>query len=234
LDVEIFPRLHARLYPRSNRCEKIVLTGSWFFDAEELDAIHRQVDSVVPGDTFVFVDVGANVGLYGLYCYGAACARGISASIVAIEPDRTNRSRLLTNFAINNVTGAAVSSSAVSDKPGKGLLVGGEKNRGERRLVRSAAGNLDIETLFGVLDKLNLRRIDCMKVDVEGKDYDVLNGFLRDAPGELWPELEAGSRKAEKLLHDLLCESGRYRLEKRTRLNLIFTRSTAKENGAAI
>ncbi|MBL4863470.1 MAG: hypothetical protein JKY63_01015 [Rhodobiaceae bacterium] len=78
-DVEVFQGEYARLHPTDNRCEKRTLCGTQFWDREERTYL-RQMIADVAGDTeFVFVDAGANVGLYTLYTRSVARCHTVSA-----------------------------------------------------------------------------------------------------------------------------------------------------------
>ena len=92
-DVQVMTGVNARLYPRSNRCEKRVFAGQQIWDAVEraalLDALKYSKRS-----PFVFFDVGANVGLYSLILAAKARETQTPTLITAIEPDAVNRERL--------------------------------------------------------------------------------------------------------------------------------------------
>lgn len=120
----------------------------------------------------VFVDVGANIGVYTLW------AAESGAQVIAIEPDRDAFSALQENLALNdyNVTLMPV---ALSDRPG------------ELRLTRAADSSLNhlvfedgptltqtvaVDTLDNVLGE---RTADGVKIDVEGSERLVLEGSQR-------------------------------------------------------
>ncbi len=98
LDVERWG-LRLRLHPRHNICEKGVLFTPQLYDAPERAALATRIEKGGhAGQPFVFVDIGANVGLFSLFV--ASCA-GTRANIVAIEPDRENLRRLRFNIDAN-------------------------------------------------------------------------------------------------------------------------------------
>jgi len=227
-DIEVFAGVRARLHPRHNRCEKAVLTGTQFWDAEERSVLAGEISGAPTSRPFVFVDVGANVGLYSLFACGAARSRGRAIQVTAIEPDGENLRRLRTNAALNGFENIAVLPIAVGPTPGRGAMVGGESNRGERRLREAAGGDIDVMSLGGALAGAGLDRVDCMKVDIEGHDLAALGGYFGAAPTESWPKLlivEIG-RGGEPAMADLCTRHG-YGLEIRTKLNAIYRRQVS-------
>jgi FkbM family methyltransferase len=224
-DVEIYPGVRARIYPRSNRCEKAVLTGTQFWDAEERAAVADAIGRSPALRPFVFVDVGANVGFYSLFACGVARAHKRAIRVLAIEPDRENLSRLQTNIALNGFEEVTVLPAAVGEAAGRGNMTGGERNRGERHLVVDGVGEVEVVALGEALGRAGLATVDCMKVDIEGHDFAVLEAFLASTSAESSPKMlivEIG-RDGEAAMSNLCTRHG-YRLQARTKLNRIFVR----------
>jgi FkbM family methyltransferase len=225
IDLEIFPRVRARIYPRTNRCEKAVFVGARFWDAEERLAIAEEMRGGPRQEEFIFVDAGANVGFYSLFVARTALDLGRVARVIAIEPDEENLRRLRTNVAVNSFD-IEVLPVALGESPSRGTLVGGEVNRGERRLAIDA-GHVDIEivTLSEVAGLVGVERVDCLKLDIEGHDHAALRGFFASAPRPLWPLMiivEVG-REGNASIENLCLQHG-YKLRLRTRLNAILGR----------
>jgi len=225
-DVEIEPGLKARLYPTVNRCEKRAFAGVDTWDAPERAALKTAIASD-PASPFIFMDVGANVGLYSLYVHHYARAADRSAQIIAVEPGVESCARLEANIAANKAD-IQIIRSAVSDQPGNGYLTGGETNRGEAHLSETGGigEEVVIDTLPRIARTLGLTRIHAMKVDIEGQDLKALTTFFEDAALRLHPDLlivETG-RVAESPLIEL-CLSHGYSISERTRLNTIFIKT---------
>ncbi len=220
-DVQVMPGVNARLYPRSNRCEKRAFAGVQIWDAEEREALSNALDAST-ASPFVFLDVGANVGLYSLILAAHAKTTGKDIRIVAFEPDPTNRARLAFNIKASNAN-IHVLPYAVSDQDGEGFMGGGETNRGEVRLRDNEDGPpVQIKTLYGICEEQGLSRIDAMKVDIEGHDERALGAFFEHAPQTLWPRLlilETGREETTSLLE--LCTGHGYTIIKRTGINSI-------------
>ncbi len=233
-----------RLFPDRSVSEAriLFLPRSW-------DRAERRLLAKLAGPGFTFVDIGANVGGYSFWVLSLIDGSG---RVVAVEPNpdlaRQLRYNVRTNAAQERMQ---VVEAAVGAARGVGALALRARNSGEGRLVEAmespesaeyagsedavAAGSVfrptvpvSVVTLADIVTDAGLDRIDCLKVDVEGREADVIQPFLRNAPRALWPghiivELKAGScdgwRSAE--LETWLTARG-YRLELRTKLNGFF------------
>jgi FkbM family methyltransferase len=227
-DVNVFEFCHARLYPRTNRCERRVFLGVNSWDAAERDVLKAEIAAGVGDGPFVFVDCGANVGLYSLFAASEAARRGRWAWIVAIEPDPINLSRLRFNLSASGLEDAQVFGCALGDHEHTGCLLSLQVNRGEVRLagegddMRGAVA-VPVRTLPDVLREAGLDRVDAMKLDIEGAEYPTLRALFTDAPQSLWPSmvlLEIGKRHPRLDAYQLCLDHG-YELVRRTRLNVI-------------
>ncbi len=229
-DVEIFPTIKARLYPTTNTCEKRVFIAAKFFDSPERAFLDAAVKASVSG-SFVFVDVGANVGLYGLSVVSAARSLNRSVKVIAIEPDAKTRSRLVENVAFSNATGQfIVEDCGVGAHRGKGRVIEHPKNRGEHRIVATEGtdqADIEILPILDICRRHGVAAIDAIKIDVEGMDYDVLDSFFSAAPASLFPQtiiVEVdGKDTAPPVI--TLAASYNYRVAQRTQMNVILTRA---------
>lgn len=130
-----------------------------------------------PGD--VFIDVGANIGVYALK--GARIV-GPAGRVVAVEPGR-DAGRLLTeNVALNGYRHIAIVPKALADQEGQATLhhipLGDDP---QAFSLLSGAGHeageqVEMTTLDRLVADLGLARIDCIKIDVEGAEHMVLGG----------------------------------------------------------
>jgi len=122
----------------------------------------------------IFVDVGANIGLY-------TCVLGRRRAvpkILALEPDRDNFARLQANVELNGLSDIVdARHAAAAEKPGFLTLVPSNRaNRGMSRIVPGAPGGYNVSAV--VLDELVPMRGGCiaLKIDVEGFEAQVLSG----------------------------------------------------------
>ena len=221
-DVQVDDGVNARLYPYGNRCEKRAFAGVQVWDLAERLALKSAIETQI--DTpFVFLDVGANVGLYSLFVNAYAKQTGRPVKIIAIEPGVETCSRLESNIAANQAS-VQIIRAAVSDSPGTGYLGGGEINRGEAKLSARSEGSetVVVDTLPRIARTLGLTRIDAMKVDIEGHDLKALSTFFEDASMKLHPKLlvlETGREASSPLIE--LCEANDYVVSERTKMNTI-------------
>lgn len=194
LDTTIWDSANLRLYPVGNGCEKSALFTPQMFDLLETRALAAAVDErVAAGETFHFVDIGANVGLYSFFV--AARARG-AARVLAIEPQPGILERLRFNRELNPGFDIAVVAAAVGGGEGRVALVINDSDSGgthQHNVIAARAGEQTVEVpcrpLMGILRDAKLDRIDALKIDVEGAEDQALAPFLRDAPPELLPRL---------------------------------------------
>ena len=230
-----------RLFPDRSVSEARILFLPRSWDRAERRLLAQWAE---PG--FTFVDVGANVGGYSFWVL--SLVRG-SGAIVAVEPNPDLARQLRFNVRVNRAGDRVrVVEAAVGAARGTGAFAVNARNSGEGRLVGAGAGAsaesaeraattvpVQVVTLADVVKDAGLDRLDCLKVDVEGDEPEVVQPFLREAPRRLWPrhlivELKADARggRRSRGLEAWLVARG-YRLELRTRLNGLFrlTRSSA-------
>ena len=182
-----------RLHPRDNGCEKGALFTPQMYEVRERMELAAEIDkAVAAGRTFVFIDVGANVGLFSLY---VASHAGANAKILAIEPEPENARRLRFNVASNPGVPIRVIPLAVDERSGSVALETNRRDRGGTRTRPtnecSHIGVIEVEclSLEEVLRRERVESIDALKIDVEGAEDRILGPFFRDAAQSLWPRL---------------------------------------------
>jgi FkbM family methyltransferase len=145
---------------------------------EQFDDVKRLRTLLGPGD--VFVDCGANVGLWTLVA-GTAVGRG--GQVVAIEANPDVYGRLARNVELNSFADRCTTiNQAVSRSSGMlGFDTGGDFHNVGRV---SAEGELEVPAV--PLDAVMPDIVNGVKIDVEGHELDVLEGggakLLRDRP----------------------------------------------------
>jgi FkbM family methyltransferase len=230
LDVERW-RLRMRLHPRDNGCEKNLLFTPQMYEPPEREELAREIAGV-SGRAFVFVDIGANVGLFSLFV--AATAR--AARILAIEPEPGNFARLAFNIAANPGLPITPLALALGETEGTAVIMLNARDRGGTRMVavgtqpagtQVAGVEVKCRPLIGVVTDAGLTGIDALKIDVEGAEDKVLVPFFRDAPAALWPGLiviEDSSAEWSSDLFALLASKG-YAVSSRTKQNVMLRRA---------
>lgn len=127
--------------------------------------------SLRPGS--LFVDVGANVGLYTIW------ALDIGAEVMAIEPNRRSRDRLSDNLKLNGYS-ATIVPAALGDFEGTLRLTTELDNQNHLVLADEVAGLASEIVPVQTLDALiGDRMVDGLKIDVEGAELLVLAGAQR-------------------------------------------------------
>ncbi len=157
LDVEAFGA-RMRLHPFNNVCEKRVLFTPQFFDPRERALLASRVRP-----DFVFIDVGANVGVYALF---VAKLAGPQAKILAIEPQPAIFDRLVYNIGQNPDAMVKAIGCALADKDGELTLFVDSHNSGESSIKilgwtgeTGQSVQVPARTLLGLAEDEGLTRI---------------------------------------------------------------------------
>ena len=137
-------------------------------DWNEMTAWRR---TLKPGS--LFVDVGANVGLYTIW------ALDIGAEVIAVEPDRRSRERLSENLMLNGYS-ATIVPAAAGESAGVLRLTVGLDNQNHLVLDSDAttvpSATVPVQPLDDIVGD---RVVDGLKIDVEGAELLVLRGARR-------------------------------------------------------
>jgi FkbM family methyltransferase len=159
-----------------------LIRDGWF-DRNITDIIFRLLE---PGMTFI--DIGANCGTYAVL--GAAKVER-SGRAIAIEASPRLAHLLQETIDLNGLTGHCdVLSCAAGAEPGKLVLHQMANRQGGSTLLkdiaeRAASGlmgesliatEVEVRTLDDIIAERDITRIDLIKIDVEGFEYEVLQG----------------------------------------------------------
>lgn len=187
VDVEVFGGLHARLYPKTNRCEKRMFVGETTWDAPERAAVADTLNASARDRPFVFIDGGANVGMYSLFVISLGRRLSRLVKVVAIEPDPTNLGRLRDNLAASAAHEATIAANALGAARGTARLLSEQANRGEVRVSDQGTVEVPMLPLLDVLQAAGVDHVDVLKLDIEGHELPVLECFFDTAERPLWP-----------------------------------------------
>jgi len=230
-----------RCYLRDNASENKFVFMPWRFDGRERGLLA----AALPRDG-VFVDIGANVGIYTL---SAATHLGSRGRILAIEPNPPALARLRFNIAATQ--------SSRSDWPTVDTLQLGvseasatfelhlhPQNLGASSLAPAGTSTavdpsprevvrITCRPLLEVLQEQSVSRIDALKIDIEGAEDRALVPFLADAPEALLPRLliVENSQHLWKLDLSGALERRGYRKRMRSRLNTVYELADAANRG---
>ena len=162
------------------------------------------------------IDVGANVGYYTLLAAGLV---GLGGRVVAFEPNPVVRAQLAAHVRVNGVQDiVSIEPTALADiDPGdQDLFVpDGEAESGLASLARGPllegrrghAVQVRCERLDDWIDRSRTRRIDVIKIDVEGGEAQVVAG-MRRALEELRPGHIVCETTWDGPAHRTLAEAG--------------------------
>jgi FkbM family methyltransferase len=176
-----------------------------------------------PGATFV--DVGANEGYFSVI---ASTLVGSAGRVIAVEPQQRLRNVLERNFDLNDIRNVTVVDRAISNTRASATLhLSPDMNTGSTALRQTTAYSteqvqVDTMTLSDLVHDYAIDRIDLMKMDIEGFEYEAILGSpelfreqrIKALALELHPRaLVARGHTAEGIVHML--KSYGYRIDLR-------------------
>ena len=135
--------------------------------------VRRRYGSVEQFRTIV--DVGANVGSFALYA-AQSCPEG---RIYCYEPEQQNFRLLKQNLQINGLEGrvAAFQCAVASSSGHRNLAVGiSQAHSFHRKRDGATYQPVECTTLRDLLAEHRLERIDLLKLNCEGAEYEILEG----------------------------------------------------------
>ena len=127
----------------------------------------------------VFVDIGANGGMHTI---PAALSLSHRGKVIAIEPEPKNFSILTKNVQLNKLKNVICINTACFKEEKILKLFLDKEGQGGHSLVRETPvekeGYIEIktQTLDKIINANKIKRVDLIKLDVEGAELDVLKG----------------------------------------------------------
>jgi FkbM family methyltransferase len=131
----------------------------------------------------VFLDGGANDGLYSLF---AARQIGPEGIVIAVEPSEREYERLIANLSVNRLATVRPQKVALGKERGTGTLAIAEQGHEGQNTMGARVSNptvettrhesVAVETIDELVSREGLTRLDFVKLDVEGSEVDVLEG----------------------------------------------------------
>jgi FkbM family methyltransferase len=144
----------------------------------------------LPRENGVFLDIGANAGIFSLY----AVSLMETGLVIAIEPIPLLFERLSENLVSLNPSSegrirAHLANCAAGAEPGAlELFVPEQLGQASLHPLPSAQQyKVPVRPLLDIVQESGAARIDVMKIDVEGFEDSVLGPFFGTAPEALWP-----------------------------------------------
>ena len=140
-----------------------------------IDKVYEQHPSFHPSECGIIFDCGANIGLFTMHA-----AQNRDAKIYAFEPNPSVYGRLKKNIEINNLSNVSVYPLAIGAERGKSKLCWDSSTLSGKISESVSEGNnsaeIEITTLDHICSEHEVRFIDLLKLDVEGKEYEALKG----------------------------------------------------------
>ncbi|MCI4680237.1 FkbM family methyltransferase [Rhodoblastus acidophilus] len=213
-----------RLYPYNNACEKRLLFTPQFSDREERRFLAARISPDI-----TFFDIGAGCGAGSLF---VALRAGPRARVLAVEPQPLLFERLVYNLRQNPAATVKALDCAVADVDGPVTLFYHSRDLAETSMRIVSAENsggsflAPAKSLATLAREEGLRRIDVMKLDVEGAEDLALEPFLTNEPESLWPHALVLAYSPAKWEVDLLglLESRGYVPVARTKVYVMYER----------
>lgn len=123
----------------------------------------------------IFVDAGANIGTYTVR---ASQVVGEMGKVIAIEAHPFTYDYLLRNIRLNNLKNVIPVNIALGSEHGTTEIVFNQTNAGETHIATSGEKSITIpmQSLDEILSRLNISKVDYLKIDVEGFEFPLLLG----------------------------------------------------------
>jgi FkbM family methyltransferase len=123
------------------------------------------------------IDIGAHIGTYSIL---AAEKVGPAGKVVSVEPEPRNYEQLKKNIELNKFKNVITKNMALSDHEGLEKLYLNIDNSGGHSLTfqkdKNSYINVTVKTLDNLIEELNLKKIDIIKIDAEGSEIPILKG----------------------------------------------------------
>lgn len=162
-------------------------------------------------DSMTIVDIGANIGTFSIYCNSISNKN----RIIALEPSPATFKQLKKNLCVNDVENVEAHQVAIFSKPGI-LKLYDNVMSGQRSLFSSKNNRHYTEvtttTLERIMRKHKIKKIDFLKMDCEGSEYEILSSLKSSTYRKIdsialeYHELKRGQNKI--ILVDILEKNG--------------------------
>ncbi|MEW6036215.1 MAG: FkbM family methyltransferase [Candidatus Micrarchaeota archaeon] len=158
-----------RYATRGGSSDKGVLNDIWIRNTYAPPGFEiRETDTVM--------DIGAHIGVFTIY----AASKARKGKVFAFEPFPGNYAMVLENIGLNSAGNVVPFNAAVAGSGGKKRLFLSDENvchslyRFDRQGEKSVA--VESMTLAQIFEKNGIGKVDLLKIDCEGAEYDILMG----------------------------------------------------------
>ncbi|NNM82138.1 MAG: FkbM family methyltransferase [Burkholderiales bacterium] len=155
----------------------------WQGYQEADQGVLEMIRKKLPSDG-VFIDIGANIGSFTL----VAAKIAQHGQVHAFEPSAHHFSRLSKNVAMNDFGNVSLNRKGLSDQRGSATLFlpsmkGEMNNSGAASLfscsseeINQVREDIELVRLDDYVSEKGIERIDLVKIDIEGAEFDALKG----------------------------------------------------------
>lgn len=158
-----------------NPLNKSVDQDIFMYHSYEPDMVKVFKNNIKPG--FRVLDIGANIGHHSLVFSKLA---GNAGKVIAFEPIPRIYNQFLESVQLNEMTNIEIKNYALSNNVGKVNLYLDEENYGHSSIIKDKENmTKHIEIQTERLDNLNVGKIDFVKIDVEGYEWNVIEGGMK-------------------------------------------------------
>lgn len=127
----------------------------------------------------VVLDIGAHIGVFAL----RAAQLAHRGRVFAYEASSKNFALLTANHELNRAENLYIENKAVTDRQGEFRFFIPGSNGALGSLMQDTNSTSEVvksTTLGEILEKHNLRKVDYLKLDVEGTEYEILFGCTKE------------------------------------------------------
>ena len=165
-------------------CKRIGVNLEYSFNKSEISIFQAIFEKREYADYFPFyeeinvIDIGAHYGYFSIFAHLNSAK---NSKIIAVEPNKANFEMLTKNIVDSNSEKIIKINSAIGGKAKMSkLFVGDNVNHSlleDYSLLSEDKGfeEVQIMTLEEIIVENDLERIDFLKLDCEGAEYDILN-----------------------------------------------------------
>lgn len=172
----------------------------------------------------VFVDLGANIGLYTV---PLAMKAGPSGRVLSVDANPDIVKALAFNLAASGLANVTIACVAVGDTQARAHLAIRKDDIAIVEVEEDPDGDIEVRPLSRIVADSGLTRVDTLKADIEGYEDRALIPYLDSVPDAMKPRrivIEHLTRDVWKTDCFPVFERHGYRLVGRTRGNSLFSR----------
>ena len=126
----------------------------------------------------IIVDIGANIGAFSVYASSTADV------VYAFEPESSNYNQLIKNIQLNKRYDKIIPLKVAVGRENKQVLIyKGRFNKGASTTmgkITSENENVKMVSLSHLMSNSDIDKIDLLKIDIEGGEYDLLYGLPKE------------------------------------------------------